>query len=122
MTNLPPITQHHLLSESASLVLDYDLVDNVLDARWTAAQTLATTRAGYEQILAELPALHCHRLLDDRRNSRLMWNELAEWMTTDWYPGRTGRGCATTPWFLQTTFLGTAPRRLFWPGLTMASW
>ena len=77
---------HHLLYESASLVLNYDLVDNVLDARWTAAQTLATTRAGYEQILAELPALHCHRLLDDRRNSRLMWDELAEWMATDWYP------------------------------------
>ena len=78
---------HHLLYESASLVLNYDLIDNVLNARWTTAQTLTTTRAGYEQILAELPALHCHRLLDDRRNSRLMWDELAEWMATDWYLG-----------------------------------
>jgi len=77
---------HHRLSQSAPLVLDYDLVDNVLYARWTAVQTLATTRAGYEQILAELPALHCHRLLDDRRESHLMWDELAEWMATDWYP------------------------------------
>ena len=49
---------HHLLYESASRVLNYDLVDNVLDARWTAAQTLATTRAGYEQLLTELPSLH----------------------------------------------------------------
>ena len=77
---------HYLLYESASLILNYNLVDNVLDARWTAAQTLATTCAGYEQILTELPALHYHRLLDDRRNSRLMWNELAEWMAADWYP------------------------------------
>ena len=77
---------HNLLYESASLVLDYDLVDNVLNARWTAAQTLATTRAGYEQILLELPALHCHRLLDDRSDSHLMWDELAEWMATDWSP------------------------------------
>ena len=77
---------HHLLQQSASLILDYDLVDNVLEARWTAEQTLDTTRAGYEQILAELPALHCHRLLDDRRESHLMWDELANWMATDWYP------------------------------------
>lgn len=77
---------HHLLSQSASLVLDYDLVDNLLGARWTSTQTLATIRAGYEQILAELPALHCHRLLDDRRESHLMGDELADWMAIDWYP------------------------------------
>ena len=93
LTSLPapcraksPIMHHNLIYESASLVLDYDLVDNVLDARWTAAQTLATTRTGYEQVLLELPALQCHRLLDDRRESHLMWDELAEWMATDWYP------------------------------------
>ena len=50
----------------------------MLDACWVAAQTLATTRAGYEQLLTELPSLHCHRFLDDRRNSRLIWNKLAE--------------------------------------------
>jgi len=77
---------HHQLYQSASLTLDYDLVDNVLEARWASAQTLATTRAGYEQILAELPALHCHCLLDDRRESHLMWDELADWMAADWYP------------------------------------
>ena len=76
---------HHRLSQSAPLVLDYDLVDNVLYARWTAVQTLATTRAGYEQILAELPALHCLRLLDDCRESHLMWDELTDWIATDWY-------------------------------------
>ena len=78
---------HYLLYESASRVPNYDLVDNVLDARWTATQILATTRAGYGQLLAELPTLHCHRLLNDRRNSSLIWDELAEWMATDWYPG-----------------------------------
>lgn len=77
---------HHRLYQSAALVLDYDLVNDVLEARWAAEQTPATTRAGYEQILAELPALHCHRLLDDRQESHLMWDELAEWMATDWYP------------------------------------
>ncbi len=59
---------------------------NVLEARWTSEQTTATTRAGYEQVLAELPARHCHRLLDNRRKSHLMWDELTEWMATDWYP------------------------------------
>ena len=78
--------RHHQLHQSASLILDYDLVDNVLNARWTSAQTLATTRAGYELILTELPVLHCQRLLDDRRESHLMWDELADWMATDWYP------------------------------------
>ena len=77
---------HHRLHHSAWLILDYNLVDDVLEARWAAVQTPATTRAGYEQILAELPALHCHRLLDDRRESHLMWDELAEWMATDCYP------------------------------------
>ncbi|AMJ65986.1 hypothetical protein [Hymenobacter sp. PAMC 26628] len=77
---------HRILSESAALVLDYDVVDDILHARWGPAQTLATTQAGYEQILLELPPLHCHRLLDDRRESHLMWDELATWMATDWYP------------------------------------
>ena len=58
----------------------------MLDARWVAAQTLATTCTGYGQLRAELPALHCQRLLNDRRNSHLLWDELAEWMATDWYP------------------------------------
>jgi hypothetical protein len=77
---------HRLLYQSPALVLDYDLIDNFLHARWTPAQTLATTQAGYEQILLELPPLHCHRLLDDRRAAHLMWDELATWMATDWYP------------------------------------
>jgi len=78
--------RHWLLSESPALVLEYDLVDNFLHARWGPAQTPATTQAGYEQILRELPPLRCHLLLDDRRESRLMWEELADWMATDWYP------------------------------------
>ena len=80
--------RHWLLSESPALVLDYDLVDDILYARWGPAQTLATTRAGYEQILLELKQLPvpCHHLLDDRRHSHLMWEELATWMATDWYP------------------------------------
>lgn len=78
--------RHRLLFESPTLVLDYDAVDDLLHARWDPEQTLASTQAGYEQILTVLPAQHCHRLLDDRRASRLMWDELATWMATDWYP------------------------------------
>lgn len=77
---------HRLLYQSAALVLDYDLVDDFLHARWGPVQTLATTQAGYEQILLEIQPVHCHRLLDDRRESHLMWDELADWMATDWYP------------------------------------
>ena len=33
-----------------------------------------------------LPVQHCHRLLDNRRASHLVWNELATWMATDWCP------------------------------------
>ena len=97
---------HHRLHQSAWLVLDYDLVDNVLEARWAAAQTPATTRAGYEQILAELPALHCHRLLDDRRESHLMWDELAEWMATDWYPRARRAGLQHHAVVFATDFFG----------------
>ncbi|WP_283566745.1 hypothetical protein [Hymenobacter sp. H14-R3] len=78
--------RHRLLFESPTLVLDYDAVDDLLHARWGPAQTLASTQDGYEQILAVLPTQHCHRLLDDRRASHLMWDELATWMATDWYP------------------------------------
>ena len=77
---------HRLLYQSAALVLDYDLVDDFLHARWGPVQTLATIQAGYEQILLEIQPVHCHRLLDDRRESHLMWDELADWMATDWYP------------------------------------
>ncbi|AWM31866.1 hypothetical protein DDQ68_03125 [Hymenobacter nivis] len=58
-------------------MLDYDVVDYLLNARWGPEQTLASTQAGYEQILAGLPAQHCHRLLDARRAAHLVWNELA---------------------------------------------
>ncbi|TDN38812.1 hypothetical protein E4631_21155 [Hymenobacter sp. UV11] len=78
--------RHRLLSESATLVLDYDALDDLLHARWGPEQTLASTQAGYEQILTVLPTQHCHRLLDDRRAAHLMWDELATWMATDWYP------------------------------------
>jgi hypothetical protein len=78
--------RHWFLFESSALVLDYDLVDNILHARWGPAQTLVTTQAGYERILRALPPMHCHRLLDDRSESHLMWEELATWMATDWYP------------------------------------
>lgn len=77
---------HRLLHQSAELVLDYDLVDDFLPARWGPVQTLATTQAGYEQILVDIQPVHCHRLLDDRRESHLMWDKLADWMATDWYP------------------------------------
>ena len=97
---------HHRLQQSASLILDYDLVDNVLEARWTAEQSLATTRAGYEQVLAELRPLHCHRLLDDHRESHLMWDELADWMATDWYPRAYRAGLRHHAMVFATDFFG----------------
>ena len=45
-----------------------------------------TTRAGYEQMLVELQQVHCHRLLDDRLQAHLMWDELAHWLANNWYP------------------------------------
>ena len=74
---------HHLLSESALLVLNHDLVDQ------RAGRPLGRgPNPGHHlhRLRAELPALHCQRLLNDRRNSHLLWDELAEWMATDWYP------------------------------------
>jgi hypothetical protein len=68
---------HRLLYQSPSLALDYDLVDDLLHLRWGPAQTLATTQAGYEQALLTLREVHCPRLLDDRREAHLMWEELA---------------------------------------------
>ncbi|GAA4005289.1 hypothetical protein GCM10022408_16350 [Hymenobacter fastidiosus] len=77
---------HRLLHQSAVLTLDYDSVDDYLHAIWAPEQDLDTTRAGYEQMLAQLQTVHCHRLLDDRRQACLMWDELADWLATDWYP------------------------------------
>ncbi len=97
---------HHLIHQSAALVLDYDVVDNILHARWGPEQTLATTQAGYEQIILEIQPLHCHRLLDDRQESHLMWEELAEWMATDWYPRACQAGLTTHAVVFATDFFG----------------
>ena len=77
---------HRLIHQSTALTLDYDVVENYLHAVWAPEQDLSTTRTGYEQILTQLPTVHCHRLLDDRRQAHLMWEELAQWLATDWYP------------------------------------
>jgi hypothetical protein len=97
---------HHLIHQSAALVLDYNLVDNVLHARWGPEQTLATTQAGYEQIILEIQPLHCHRLLDDRQESHLMWEELADWMATDWYPRACQAGLTAHAVVFATDFFG----------------
>lgn len=78
--------RHQILFRSPNLELDYDPIDDYLHARWAAAQTLDSTRAGYEQILVQLRASHCHRLLDDRREAQGIWGDLADWIATDWYP------------------------------------
>jgi len=77
---------HRLLYQSDALTLDYDVVDDYLHATWAREQDAATTRAGYEHMLVQLQAVHCHRLLDDRQQAHLMWDELADWLATDWYP------------------------------------
>ena len=97
---------HRLLHQSAALVLDYDLVDDFLHARWGPEQTLATTQAGYEQILLEIQPVHCHRLLDDRRESHLIWDELADWMATDWYPRACRAGLTTHAVVFSADFFG----------------
>ena len=68
---------HRLIYQSAAFTLDYDAVDDCLRAIWAPEQDLGTTRTGYEQILTQLSNVHCHRLLDDRRQAHLMWDELA---------------------------------------------
>lgn len=97
---------HRLLHQSAALVLDYDLVNDFLHARWGPEQTLATTQAGYEQILLDIQPVHCHRLLDDRRKSHLMWDELADWMATDWYPRACRAGLTTHAVVFAADFFG----------------
>jgi hypothetical protein len=98
--------RHQLLSESSTLVLDCDLVNDILQARWGPEQTLATTQAGYERILLALPLLHCHLLLDDRRQSHLMWEELADWMATVWYPRAHQAGLLRHAVVFATNFFG----------------
>ncbi|NVO86228.1 hypothetical protein [Hymenobacter terrestris] len=97
---------HRILYQSAALVLDYDLVDDFLHARWSPEQTLATTQAGYEQIILEIQPVHCYRLLDDRRESHLMWDDLAGWMANDWYPRACRAGLSRHAVVFATDFFG----------------
>ncbi|WBA44153.1 hypothetical protein [Hymenobacter canadensis] len=98
--------RHRLLYQSAALVLDYDMVDDFLHARWGPDQTLTTTKLGYEQIITAVQPMHCHCLLDDRRESHLMWDELAEWMATDWYPRACQAGLTRHAVVFATDFFG----------------
>lgn len=77
---------HQLMYSAANLAIEYDLVDDFMRARWAREQTVETIQAGYAQILVELKAVYCHRLLDDQRLINGLWAELADWVALDWYP------------------------------------
>ena len=84
--------RHRLLSESATLTVEYDVVDDYLRAIWGPKQTGDSIRNGYELLLGKMQRLHCHRLLDDHRNICGLWADLADWVATDWYPRAQGAG------------------------------
>jgi hypothetical protein len=78
--------KHHLLHESASLVLEYDVVADYIDAIWARYQAPASIEAGYELILNYLERERCHRLLDNHAAIHGYWADRADWVSSDWYP------------------------------------
>jgi hypothetical protein len=77
---------HHILHESASLVLEYDVVVDYIHAIWARHQSSTTIEAGYELILDYLEREHCHRLLDNHEAIYGYWADRADWVSLDWYP------------------------------------
>ena len=78
--------KHRLLHESASIVLEYDVVADYIYAVWARYQSPTTIETGYELILVYLEREHCHRLLDNHEAIHGYWADRADWVSQDWYP------------------------------------
>jgi hypothetical protein len=95
-----------ILHESASLVVEYDVVANYIHAIWARNQTPATIGAGYERILEYLEREYCSRLLDNHEAIHGYWAELADWVSLDWYPRARQAGLENHAVVYSTDLLG----------------
>ncbi|TGE17373.1 hypothetical protein [Hymenobacter elongatus] len=98
--------KHRILHESATLVLEYDVVSDYIHAIWAREQTPATIEAGYELILACLGRQHCHRLLDNHAAIHGYWADMAAWFSLDWYPRARRAGLEYHAVVYSTDYLG----------------
>ncbi|AMM50119.1 hypothetical protein TH61_01525 [Rufibacter sp. DG15C] len=75
----------HLLSTDF-LNLEYNAVDDILISTWKGNLSNAEIKQGYESISLHLKKNFCHKLLDNHKDVRGLWAELADWVALDWYP------------------------------------
>ena len=78
--------KHIKLLTTEFLTLEYNAVDDFLNAEWQGAVTTEAMAQGYEQILYFLQREHCHKLLDNHYKVQGVWSDLADWFAYDWHP------------------------------------
>jgi len=78
--------RHIKLLTTEFLTIEYNAVDDFLNADWHGAVTTEAMAKGYEQILYFMQREHSHKLLDNHYNVQGMWAELADWFAYDWHP------------------------------------
>ena len=75
-----------ILVQTSALTIEYDPAQQCLLARWANVQTLGALQAGYALLLEKMQHYACSCLLDDHRQLRLHWADLADWFDTSWLP------------------------------------
>lgn len=78
--------RHIKLLTTDSLTLEYNAVEDYLEATWHGAFTSEVIKQGYEQILFFLQKERCHKLLDNHQDVQGLWVELTDWLAYDWHP------------------------------------
>ena len=77
--------RHIKLLTTDSLTLEYNAVEDYLEATWHGAFTSEVIKQGYEQILFFLQKERCHKLLDNHQDVQGLWVELTDWLAYDWH-------------------------------------
>ncbi|GAA4315739.1 hypothetical protein [Nibribacter koreensis] len=78
--------KHIQLLSTECLTLEYNAVDDFLISHWKGELSTQDIKQGYESIILHLKKNFCHKLLDDHKDVRGLWADLADWVAHDWYP------------------------------------
>jgi hypothetical protein len=78
--------KHRILYNSSFLEIEYDILEDLIKAKWKGSQAEDSIKSGYRQILKEISGHVCNSLLDDHSDISGLWTGAAEWVANEWFP------------------------------------
>ena len=90
--------ERQTLVVSPHIVIEYDIRNKWIYAKWIGSQNKETVFDGCEKVLKALQQKNCNRILNDSQLVTSRWDEAVEWVARDWFPRLYGSGCFYFAW------------------------